>query len=467
VTSFSVAGSRTRALAAPGASVLAVAGVVAVTAVAGLIGADARWAAALGQSIARHGSIPDGVPFASAPSAGWPNVPVVAELLFGGLASALGDRGLFLLDIAAVAATFGLLRRTMLAGGATEGGAAVALLLVGVGSFPDLAIVRLQLFSLVCFAALLFLLERARTRSLRSLPALPLLFAAWSNLHGAVLVGLVVLAVYLVFEHRRHDRRWAFLLLAGCTLSICLTPATYRTPLYYLGVARSEPARQGFGLWEHLSPSNGLHVALVVCLLILIVLAVRGGLSAWEAVSLALLVGLTGHTARTGVWLLMVAAIPASQALRGRRSLGGIPAVAAGALVALAILYGLVRGPIQSGASRGLLEEALELAQGTPVLADGILAEQVALAGGRVWLGNPVDAFDSGDQRLYLAWLKGDPSGDRALEHAPRVVLVQTHSSAARRIAASSGWRPVARDGSAIVYVRPASSASLTWPMPQ
>src|SRR5256886_10379650 len=73
---------------------LAVALGAALSAVAGTIGADARWLPALGRIILDRGKIPDGVPYASAPSAGWHNVPVLAELILRGLTSAAGDRGL-------------------------------------------------------------------------------------------------------------------------------------------------------------------------------------------------------------------------------------------------------------------------------------------------------------------------------------------------------------------------------------
>src|SRR2546429_7799146 len=83
---------------------LAVALGAALSAVAGTIGADARWLPALGRIILDRGKIPDGVPYASAPSAGWHNVPVLAELIMRGLTSAAGDRGLLLAQVVAVAA---------------------------------------------------------------------------------------------------------------------------------------------------------------------------------------------------------------------------------------------------------------------------------------------------------------------------------------------------------------------------
>src|SRR5919197_2721732 len=75
----------------------------AVVAMLGAVGADARWLAALGGSIVHARAIPDGVPFAAAPSTGWPNVPALAEILFHGLDAAFGERGFMLAQVAATA----------------------------------------------------------------------------------------------------------------------------------------------------------------------------------------------------------------------------------------------------------------------------------------------------------------------------------------------------------------------------
>src|SRR6266404_8805720 len=50
---------------------------VAVCALLTTIGGDARWLAALGAAIVRTGTIPVGIPYASASSSGWHNVPVL------------------------------------------------------------------------------------------------------------------------------------------------------------------------------------------------------------------------------------------------------------------------------------------------------------------------------------------------------------------------------------------------------
>src|SRR4029077_19412605 len=66
--------------------------------------------------------------------------------------------------------------------------------------------VRPQLFTYVCFAALILLLQRAfpdaadpssRPRSQRALWLVPPLFAVWVNAHGGFVAGLAVLWLYL------------------------------------------------------------------------------------------------------------------------------------------------------------------------------------------------------------------------------------------------------------------------------
>jgi hypothetical protein len=100
-----------------------------------------------------------------------------------------------------------------------------------------------------------------------------------------------------------------------------------------------------------------------------------------------------------------------------------------------------------------VLDDALQRADGTPILADGLVAEQVALAGGRVWMSNPLDAFSRADQQLYLDWIQGRPRGRLALEHAPRVVLVSGGSSAGHLVATLPGVRAVESDAHVVLYV--------------
>jgi len=433
---------------------LAVALGAVLAAVAGTIGADSRWLAALGRIIVDRGRIPNGIPYASAPSAGWHNVPMLAELILRGLTAAAGNRGLLIAQVVAVAAALAVLAWDLRREGADELGGAFALLVVVVGSLPVLLIVRSQLFSLLLFPVLLALVRaEARSPGLQ-IWLLPPLLALWSNLHGAVLVGLAVAATYLTFDRGRRQPLLAAAVLLVSALAVCVTPALENTPGYYAGLLQNEAARRGEGLWAPLSLTSGFDLLLLAAAIVLVVLAIRARPALWEAIAIAGLAVLTVKAARSGVWLLFVTAAPAARSLRlepGRER--RLAALALPVALALAV-FGLVRGPSSSGAGEPLLAETLRRAAGTPILAEGIQAEQVALAGGRVWMSNPLDAFSHHDQRLYLDWLAGRPAGDAALRHAGRVVLVIRGDAPAKRLRHAQAFRQVAHDADAILYVR-------------
>jgi hypothetical protein len=423
----------------------------ALAAVIGTVGADARWLPALGEAIASRGGIPHGVPFASAPSADWPNVPVLAELVLHWLTAAFGDRGLLLAQLVAVAGGLGFVAADMRRRGAGDPAAGLIILLIIVGALPALLVIRGQLFSLLLFPALAALLRAEMRAPSRRVWAVPLLLALWSNLHGAVLVGLAVAAAYLVLSRARSRPLEAAAVLASSLLAVCATPALERTPSYYLGVLRNEAARRGEGLWAPLSLGSGFDLLLLATGIVLVALALRARPAPWEIVALVALAILTVKTARSGVWLLFFAGPLGARSLRlgsTRRTVPGL------AVAALLVVFGLARGPLSTGAGKQLLDDALRHAAGTPILADGVIAEQVAQAGGRVWMSNPLDAFSLRDQRLYLNWIDGRPDGSRALAHAPRSVLVGRHGGAAQLAAQAKSLRIVATDEDAILYLR-------------
>jgi hypothetical protein len=175
----------------------------------------------------------------------------------------------------------------------------------------------------------------------------------------------------------------------------------------------------------------------------------------WELVVIIAFAILTVRAARTGAWLAYFVATPAAVGLARQRSLklGVVFGFVSLGLAALTVAA-LVRGPHESGASRTVLAAALAQSRGTPILASDLLAEQVALAGGRVWMSNPIDAFTRHAQRVYVAWLQGRPSGRAALAEAPRVVLAAPRTPAARLTARSGAFREIQRDQHAVLYLR-------------
>jgi hypothetical protein len=437
---------------------LAVAVGATICASAAVVGADARWLAALGRTIVHAGSIPSVIPYAAAPSSDWVNVPVLGEIVFHWLEALGGDRGVLFAQAVAVAIALSLLLRDMRAAGAPDGARALVIAAIPFASIPSVFIARSQLFSLALFPLLLLLLRsEARSRSRRIWLLVPLV-ALWSNLHGAVLVGLAVAGVYLLLDRIRYERWTALAVVIASVCALFATPALDRTGAYYLGVLHSEPAAKGDGLWAPLSLSSPFDVIFVVFAILLIRFALRTRPKGWELVCLAMLSAATVHVGRNSIWLLLLVATPAAVGLgqtRLRRIKPARRAVHACAwcVPALFLVLAVTRTPMQTVAGTQLRAQAASLAGGEPILADGGDAEQLALDGRRVWIANPIDAFDRADQRLYLDWVEGLPTGDRLLR-GQRVVLVRGDTERQRRLARNAAFREVARDSSFVLYAR-------------
>jgi hypothetical protein len=128
---------------------------------------------------------------------------------------------------------------------------------------------------------------------------------------------------------------------------------------------------------------------------------------------------------------------------------GPVAALSAGVL-----LFGLIRGPVLQGASPHLVARAISLAHGSPVLASAAIDEQVALAGGSIVVGDPIDAFPAADQSAYLDWLGGSRRALTRLDAGVRVVLVMRTGAARRAVAGDPAFAPVASDAQALLYAR-------------
>ena len=427
--------------------------VLGSVALLGTVGADARWLAALGHLIAARHAIPSGVPFASEASPHWSNVPVAAELIFHWLEQAMGDRGLVLAQLAAVTLALAILIADARSGGAERSGTSRALLLAALGSLPALAIARSQLFSLALFPVLCWLLRSEdRQPSWRIWLAIPLL-GLWSNLHGGALIGFALLAAYALLSRLRVQPIVALTLIVGGALALCATPALLRTVTYYQGLLSNQAAASGQGLWGPLSLSSPLDLAFIACAAGLAIQFARGRPERWEIVAAAGLALLTLQAGRSGIWLALFLVPPAARSFAPRRqwqALAG-PAIAIGGVL---LVFAVIRGPRLDGAGHQLLSRAIALAQGSPVLAGGAIEEQVALGGGRVVAGDPIDAFPSRTQSAYLHWLDGSPSALRRLDPGVRIVLVMRGSQAQRLMSRTPGFALAGADRQALLYER-------------
>lgn len=448
----------------------AVTALVVLAAAFGVIGADSYWLVALGDRVLGSGSVPAGVPFAAAPTSGWPNVLVAAEVVFAAFAG-LGPAGLLALQLLADAGALVLVALGARRLGAGDRSTALVLLVVGLGASSSLVVVRLQLLSLVPFALLLLLLRREHAGPSWRVWLLPLLFAVWSNLHGAVLVGVAVAGCYLVCSRLPRDRWTSVGVGVTSLLAVWVTPATWRTGSYYLGVLTNEAARRGSDLWSRPSVHSPFDVLMVLCGVLLLVLALRRRLPMWEYVAMAGLAVGTATSARHGLWLLLLLAAPAAAHLTRAPSArtgpyGGAPGwpkgrgavvgASAGALVAVLFTAAAVLSrdvKTLTGADPALVRSVQEVSHGRVVLAEEPLVELLAARGVRVWVSDPLDAFTTRDQAAYLDFLAGVPGARRALDHAD-VVVVRDSSGPVALVGNDSRFLLRRRVGPWLVYSR-------------
>jgi hypothetical protein len=277
--------------------------------------------------------------------------------------------------------------------------------------------------------------------------------ALWANLHGAALIGLLVTFAYLLLCRFRADPRTAVAVAIAAAAALCLTPALNDTLNYYHGLLTNVAAQRGVGLWAPLSLGAPLDDLAILVLVLLLWRVRRSHPRLWEVAVVVGLAVLSIRASRSAVWLLLFLVAPAARSIRANREWGRL--IAPTIVVALATVgLAIARGPASRTADGTLVSRAVLLAHGTPVLASDRLAEEVALAGGRISLGNPLDAFSHHDQAVYVDWLQGRPAGAAALTPAVRVVIVGRGTATERLMAAMTDFGVAERNRAATLYVR-------------
>ena len=184
--------------------------------------------------------------------------------------------------------------------------------------------VRSQVFSFALFSAFYWVLSNYRNRRRDTLWALPLLMILWVNVHGAFVLGLGLIGLFLVCE---LARRLAYgdapdplssrelgklgLFLALAILATLVNPETYRIYAYVRAVA-TNPASQSLVLeWQppRISEPVGIVLFYGPFFITLLVLLGASRKPALLDVVLALTFSILGLSAvRNGVWFALIAA---------------------------------------------------------------------------------------------------------------------------------------------------------------
>jgi hypothetical protein len=83
------------------------------------------------------------------------------------------------------------------------------------------------------------------------------------------------------------------------------------------------------------------------------------------------------------------------------------------------------------------------------------VVESLAAEGVRIWMSNPIDAFDRADQAAYLDFVSGSPTGNsQALLNAAEVVVVRTGGPADGPVSRDSRFAPARSVAGWTVYSR-------------
>jgi hypothetical protein len=195
-----------------------------------------------GADILRNGHIHQVDTYSFASDRPWVNHEWGAEVLAAFAFGTIGNAGLVSLKLLILGLVLLLLNSTLRHEGVRSGFARdVTAGIAIVITLSQAHHVRPQLFSLLCFSALMACLLAVRRGAQRWLFVLPVLFAAWANLHGGWIVGGAVVVLWTAAVLISGERQQALYALAA---GACSAAATLATPF-------------GFGLWRFLRETVG------------------------------------------------------------------------------------------------------------------------------------------------------------------------------------------------------------------
>ena len=195
-----------------------------------------------GTDILRNGHIHQVDTYSFASDRPWVNHEWGAEVLAAWAFDTMGNAGLVTLKLLIIGSVLLLLNSTLRNEGVRSGfardfTAGIAIVI----TLSQAHHVRPQLFSLLFYSVLIACLLAVRRGTDRWLLVLPLLFAAWANLHGGWIVGGAVVVFWTAGLLISGERRQGFWLIATGAVSAA---ATLATPF-------------GFGLWRFLRETVG------------------------------------------------------------------------------------------------------------------------------------------------------------------------------------------------------------------
>ena len=217
---------------------------------------------------------------------------------------------------------------------------------------------RPQMFSMLLFAAELYLLEAARTQPRVAL-AIPLLMPLWANLHGAFVVGVGLLVIEAVAAVWRRDRPGAvrYLLVTAASLAALLVNPWGVRVLGYAVSLPSSPTVTGivaeWGPATLREPAGALILVAIGILVVALVRAPSPERAPEQLLRMALLAGLALWAIRAGAWFglaLPVAVCALARPVPARPGVAerGVPVLSGLVLAVLAVMLVVASPPLRN-----------------------------------------------------------------------------------------------------------------------
>jgi len=281
---------------------------------------DFWWHLKLGQIIATTGSIPRTDLF-SFTAAGQPFIAQnwLAELIYYGAYAIGGFPLLLLLNVTLLVLAYLPIYALCREAGVRTAAAATMLAVSG-----TICYIRPQVFSFLMFSLCYWILARHRSGSPRVLWILPPLTALWVNLHGAFVLGLGLVSLYLASESLRrliHGPRTDVLTAAGlgkvalilalCLIATLVNPEGYKVYDYVRVVMTDAASQELVSEWQppRIDDALGvlvLYLPLFLGLVIFTYAKTKPDLTEMALFAAFALLGL--KSLRNGVWFGMIAA---------------------------------------------------------------------------------------------------------------------------------------------------------------
>jgi hypothetical protein len=160
-----------------------------------------------GADIIRAGAIPTSDPYSFTSDRSWVNHEWLTEITMYGAYALAGPAGLTSLRLLLIALLLTLVGWTLADAGIRAPKLQLLMAFVAALTYTRTQHIRPQLYSLVLFAVLLYLIS-ARERRPRAVWLVPLLMPLWVNLHGGWIVGLGTFGLWAGIEALQPAASW-------------------------------------------------------------------------------------------------------------------------------------------------------------------------------------------------------------------------------------------------------------------